>query len=47
MKEINKIIYEKNKEENNNSDNNSTLNAQKILFSEEAQDKMNNIKRIK
>ena len=43
MKEINKIIYEKNKE-NNNSDNNSTLNAQKILFSEEAQDKMNNIK---
>lgn len=44
VKEINKIIYEKNKEENNNSDNNSTLNAQKILFSEEAQDKMNNIK---
>ena len=39
MKEINKIIYEKNKEENNNSDINLSSMVQEIFSSEEAQDK--------
>ena len=39
VKEINEIIYEKNKEENNNSDINLSSMVQEIFSSEEAQDK--------